>query len=338
MFLRNVKARDLLEIFLVSAISSLLAVRFYLYLTNYPQIGNAQFHVAHMLFGGLLMMASIVLMLSFLGEKIVRISALIGGAGFGIFIDELGKFITRDNNYFYRPTIGIIYAIFMVLYLVFSFLGRERTLTPRESILNALNLLGEPLAGYIDKERKKEINKLIRSLGKDNAIAIQLRNLMETLETVPIKRSAYVRFKITLHNHYQSFWAKRKSNKLIGGIFLLAAIIFLAIVFFDLGSSIDNAADFLHSYSAAYDHSLLYGQLISASIAFAFAVIGAYRLTDNRSRAYEWFHRSLLVNLLLTEFFIFSRLQFGALPGFALNLVLLIALRGAQTEESYSSR
>ncbi|QQS18516.1 hypothetical protein IPL68_00120 [Candidatus Saccharibacteria bacterium] len=45
-----------------------------------------------------------------------RVVAFLGGVGFGVFIDEIGKLITRDNNYFYRPAIGIIYAIFVGLF------------------------------------------------------------------------------------------------------------------------------------------------------------------------------------------------------------------------------
>lgn len=338
MFYRNINARDLLEIFLISAVTSLLAVRFYLFLTGYPQIGNAHFHVAHMLFGGLLMMVAIVLTLAFLGEKVLKMSSIIGGAGFGIFIDELGKFITRDNNYFYRPTIGIIYAIFMILYLVFNFLGRKEKLTPQESALNALFLLGEPLTSDLNRERRSEILKLIKAMGNESAISVQLAEILKALETVPSKKSQYARFKRTLHKHYQRFWARRKTDRLIGVIFIAAAVVFLVTVFYDLGSSIDSAADYLHSYSGAFGHSMLYGQLASASIAGIFAVIGAFKLTDERNKAYEWFHRSLLTNILLTEFFIFSRIQFAALPGFALNLILLIALRAAQNEEDYLAR
>src|SRR5688572_1651815 len=94
-FQRNYRANDQLELFLVSAVTSLLAVRAYLHLSGYPQIGSGGLHIAHMLWGGFLMAAAIAMALTYLGRRIERISAVVGGIGFGIFIDELGKFITR---------------------------------------------------------------------------------------------------------------------------------------------------------------------------------------------------------------------------------------------------
>src|SRR5687767_1548428 len=120
-FYRNVRARDQLEIFLLSAASSLLLVRFYLHVAGYPQIGGGGLHIAHMLWGGALMLVALTITLSFLGARAQWIVAVVGGAGFGVFIDELGKFITHDNNYFYQPAVGLIYAIFIVLYLTFNF-------------------------------------------------------------------------------------------------------------------------------------------------------------------------------------------------------------------------
>ena len=133
-FYRNIEARDQLELFLVSAISSLLLLRFFLFATGYPQVGSGSLHIAHMLYGGLFMLAAIVILVSFIGRRTQRLAAFIGGLGFGVFIDELGKFITRDNDYFFRPTIGIIYAIFISLYLLFNFLSRtERLAAVRRS-------------------------------------------------------------------------------------------------------------------------------------------------------------------------------------------------------------
>jgi hypothetical protein len=59
--IRDIEASDSLEIFLVSAVSAILGIRFYLYLTDYPQIGGGGLHIAHMLWGGLLMLVAMTI-------------------------------------------------------------------------------------------------------------------------------------------------------------------------------------------------------------------------------------------------------------------------------------
>ena len=111
---RDIDGGRWLESFLVSAVVSILGIRFYLEATGYPQIGGHGLHIAHMLWGGLFMVVAIVVLLAFVGKRIQQFGAVVGGIGFGMFIDELGKFITSDNNYFYEPTFALIYVIFIV--------------------------------------------------------------------------------------------------------------------------------------------------------------------------------------------------------------------------------
>jgi hypothetical protein len=71
-------------------------------------------------------------LLTLLGRWPRRPAAIVGGVGFGFFIDELGKFITSDNNYFFEPAAALIYLIFIGLFLLVRALQRDRVLSPME--------------------------------------------------------------------------------------------------------------------------------------------------------------------------------------------------------------
>ncbi len=126
---------DLLDSFVLSGVLTVLLTRTYLEITGYPQLGNNHLHVAHVLFGGLfLSFALLVLLLSSKPNKFF--SAVLGGIGFGLFIDETGKFITRDNDYFYEPTFTIIYMTFLAVWFVSRLIlihgSDQRFLSPAE--------------------------------------------------------------------------------------------------------------------------------------------------------------------------------------------------------------
>ncbi len=95
---RDVDAGDYLEAFFVAAVGTVLGIRAFLELAGYPQLGGGGLHVAHLLWGGLLMLVALVLLLGFVGKRAEWAAAVVGGAGFGAFVDELGKFITADND------------------------------------------------------------------------------------------------------------------------------------------------------------------------------------------------------------------------------------------------
>ncbi|MCL4387476.1 hypothetical protein M1307_03740, partial [Patescibacteria group bacterium] len=134
--LRNLDGERLFDYFLISGISSILTIRLFLYLTGYPQLGNGSFHVDHMLWGGFFMLSALVVSFFFLTRSARATSAVLGGLGFGMFIDELGKLVTRDDNYLYQPVIALIYSIFVLLYLFSRIIEKQRKVTQKEYLIN----------------------------------------------------------------------------------------------------------------------------------------------------------------------------------------------------------
>lgn len=333
-FYRNNRARDLLDAFLVSAISSLLLLRFYLYITGYPQIGGGPLHIAHMLYGGIFMMAAIVIAIAFLGTRTRQISAIIGGVGFGIFIDELGKFITEDNNYFFRPAVGIIYAVFVIMYLIFNFLTRAQKLTSREYQINVLAELEEAVAHDMDKAEKTRLNSLLKASDQKSPITLHLKSLIDALEvTVPDRPSKLHKFFRKVDIKYKRFWERRNSSLLVGGLFS-SIVVFLALAsIYTVYANIDDITG-LTSGEITYGEEVLLAQVISSVVAGGFVLYGLTALRESRHIAFEQFRRATLINIYLTQFFIFTRVQFDALPGLIFSLVLLIMITFVLRQEA----
>lgn len=332
LFYRNAHARDHLEVFLVTAISSLLLLRFYLFITGYPQIGGDTLHIAHMLYGGLLLMAAVVINLSFLGIRSERVAAVVGGIGFGVFIDELGKFITKDNDYFFQPTVGLIYATFCVLFLTFNFLSRQEKLTSEEYQLNALREFEEAVIHDMDRKEKAAMRSFLAKANPDKVITKELKELLKHVHAVPPGNSLPIRIRHKVTEGYKYFWHGRASKPLVIFVIAVPAFVLVMSVLIAVYNNF-SSIQALFRGSDSYVSTLIMGQLVSSVVAASFVVIGAFRLPQSRARALEWFRRAVLVNIFLTEFFIFSRIEFGAIQGFIINVILLIMLHFAIEQE-----
>lgn len=172
----------LTEIWLVSAVVSVLLIRLYLYLAGYPQVGGDTLHIAHMLWGGLAMVIGFALVMLFAHHVWKPIAALVGGVGFGTFIDELGKFITNDNDYFYEPTVALMYGIFIVIFWLARYFDRKREPTEADHLYLAVQGIQWQAIGKLDRHRQEAALGHLEASGNTSPLADHIREILEHAE------------------------------------------------------------------------------------------------------------------------------------------------------------
>ncbi|HZR42586.1 MAG TPA: hypothetical protein VFB12_20870 [Ktedonobacteraceae bacterium] len=318
---RNILLGRLLEILLVSSVVSILVIRFYLAATGYPQIGGGGFHIAHLLWGGLLMLVAVILLLSFLGRRIQYIAALLGGIGFGAFIDELGKFITSDNNYFFQPTIALIYIIFILLLLVLRALERRPYSSREERVTNALALLQEEFIHTVREGHKDEILFLLHAKDMRDPIVQELAAAVERMPVQPSQEPGILeRSASAIHGLYLRLVRSPRFAAIVITVFVVYALLFTLFLLFGVVNITALAAS---GTTKSFDQTLL---LASSALSDILVVIGAVSLLGSPLDAYYWFKRAILVSIFLTQVFMFYTQQLDALGELAINLILLVTL------------
>jgi hypothetical protein len=367
-FARSIYGEDLLENFLISAVAAVLLVRIFLSLTGYPQLGGSGLHLAHMIWGGLLMLVGIFMALGFLSHPAHELAAVLGGTGFGVFIDEVGKFITLDNNYFFQPTIAIIYVTFILIYIAIRTVFNYRPLTQHEKLANAFELMKQGSINGLDSEDDRAVLKILSSSGNQDPLILKLKEMLPYIHVVPSRKPHWLdRFKHYVDRYYQislrrwwfpgavvAFFAFTTVTGFSAAtnvisfpwnlVLAIAACLIILASFLQLWKSrIPNlqipltggvlGVTILIFWVALINPAKVslpfadWALFISSSISGIFIIFGVVLMAYSRLRAYEMFHRAILVSILLTMVFAFYQYQFYALLGVVLNVLILIALR-----------
>jgi hypothetical protein len=158
---RREGAERYLFLTLVSFAGTVIATRAYLELTGYPRIGGGELHIAHALFGGIFLFAAALLPIVLAGRNVYRATAVMGGIGIGLFIDEVGKLITTSNDYFYPAAAPLIYATFLLAVLIYLRVRRRIEPDPRSQLLTSLQLVEEAVDNDLqDRERDELVERL----------------------------------------------------------------------------------------------------------------------------------------------------------------------------------
>ena len=308
---RDPRATRHLGTFLVATGATVLLTRAFLAATGYPQLGGDGLHIAHVLWGGLLMAVAFLLLLSFAGPVLRPLGALVGGIGFGLFVDEVGKFVTSDNDYFYEPTAAIIYATVVGLGIAAEALHGRRPPDPREALAGAVD---EAVAGVVggftpaarhraearladagDVAGARETRALLRSIDEDHA---------ELPDPVDAVASGVVR---VLHTLVRA--------RFVPWLAVLALV----------GTSGVTVAGAVARWWGGDDSPgwVVAGALVAGAVSVAVCLVGLARVGRDAVDGYQWFRRAVLVSLLVTQFFLFRLSQWDASWGLLVDLLVL---------------
>jgi hypothetical protein len=157
---------------LVAFVLTVIATRVYLELADYPQLGNSVLHIAHALWGGLLLFIAVLLPLALANRWAIQASALLGGMGIGLFIDEVGKFITQANDYFYPLALSIIYGFILLTVLVYLYFRQPQRPDPRQALYHAWEGLQDAFDGDLDAAEAARIEAYLAIAENSNRAQI----------------------------------------------------------------------------------------------------------------------------------------------------------------------
>jgi hypothetical protein len=284
------------------------------------------------------MLVAFVLLLGFLSYGSQHLAALVGGAGFGAFIDELGKFVTSDNNYFYRPTAALVYVIFAALFLLVRQLWRYGQLSPRESLVNAVELAENLVGGGLDEwERSRALELLANSDQSEPLVAVLRQRFLDARagEEPP---SGLERLRHRVSALYRRVAATTAFRRLviavfaIEGLFFIPSFVAVAALFgaTAIGNGDLGAALALATGGRSFTPAV---QLVATFVSGIFLVRGLITVRHSRLRAYRSFELAILVDLLLNQPFAFLDLGFGQSIDVLFDLALLAVLRYLKAEE-----
>jgi hypothetical protein len=308
--LRSFDLHQHLTTLLVCAVATVLFTRGLLAATGYPQVGGSSLHIAHVLWGGLLLLAALTSALAFLGRHVRPLASVVGGVGFGLFIDEVGKFVTKDVNYFYRPAIAIIYVTFVCLFGVIRWLARRR-FSAEEATLIAIETLQRAAVGALSDERRLRVLSLMSEAGARGPLALSVREL---LERSAVEQRGNETLTLRLSNRLAAIWNSLTRHRLFRRGVFAVLVVAGAISAVEVGWLLRHGLAHLAFSQKAFTLTTL--------VADGLLLIGAVQLRRSLLSALHWYDHAVLIEITVAQVFLYTSEQLAA----TLNLAVLLLL------------
>jgi hypothetical protein len=291
------------------------------------------------------MLLALGLTLTLLTRASRWVAAVLGGVGFGLFIDEVGKFVTSDNNYFFKPAATIIYCFFVAFFLIIRRIERTREFTHREYLLNTIEMVKEvPMLRMSEDRRERALRMLARTDPSDPLVPWLQRMLDDPRVGVTPHVGPATRAVRAVQRRLEALVSLPGFRSGIIAVFAAHAVLsavgvsgLLAITDPHLAAHRIPRSSGIGSvpYTDADRHFVQVALAVSTAVAIVLTLIGIERLLRGRiAGGYLMLEYGLLVSIFLTEVFAFVQSQFAAAAGLVVNLVLLVIVRTALAKEA----
>lgn len=321
---------------------TVVVTRIYLHLTGYLQIGNEIFHIAHLTWGGLgLLIASLMLMM-YRGRVVLIIGSIMSGIGWGLFIDEIGKFITVTNDYFFRPAAAIIYVVFLGCFLLLLYMKRKEQHSVKSRLYDVLEGLEEVIEQDLNVKERLRIEEELESIIEDTTdknidlLARQLLEFIHKQEVSPPENDILYKFS-RIQDYWDSFIDTIPEDLItkifktvialrVLGSFLWLMAVFLAITGAETGSFLQNYIDTIQ-----IEHSgniMLFVGMNALRFFLSLVLLTTLSgLDKNRKETLRIITLTLWISLGLVDVFDFYFNQFEAVIATVVDVSLLAFIR-----------
>lgn len=334
-WIKRENASDLVMTMMSWALVTVLGTRFYLQLRGWPTISFGEWHIAHVLWGGLLMIIAMMAVISTYGQKMLRIATVVFGVGWGLFIDEIGKYLTKDNDYWFQPAIIFIYISFVGLFLIYRYLDKHEKKDTKSNIYSVLAQLESVAEGELTKKQKIKILSKIDEAAKTETdpktiyFIKELRGFIKRSKTIKKEKTEIWTSILNFVNQFSYKKIFKKKLVMIGliiysGIYAIDKIID-AYKILTNPDKLELIKQFYYTYDffSKTDIYMIVLKIIFDVIVSVLFILGLLTIANKKMqkglRYYQW---ALLIIIFLSSVFKFYFEQFGGVIELAASILV----------------
>jgi hypothetical protein len=327
---------------------SVVGTRVYLEAAGYPQIGNGTLHIAHVLWGGLLLFVALAIFLTFGNRWSYSLGALTGGAGVGLFIDEVGKFITQSNDYFFPFAAPIIYGFFLLTVLVYLQLRRLRPHDARADLYWVLDQLKDVIDQDFDQRERARVETVLVNVSnqqqqpEQQQMAEALLSLVRTMPTIkPPDPNVFQRLEARLREAEQRLISRGLHRTILITAFIAISLSGLAMILslVSVGTNLEVRNQFFTSaLQESFFHNqaslqwLLIHSMLTSAMGTLYLMAAVLLVLRRDASGIRIGRLGLILELTVVNVLAFYFNQFTMIFSTVLALVVLLAV------ERYRSR